>query len=60
MHNSLLNYNIRKYDPSNLQQLNTKVYKKEEEYFKNNGSFNALSLISIMLIDLGIIEQIDN
>lgn len=57
MHNSLLNYNIREYDPSNLKQVNTKVYIKEEEFFKNNSYFNALSLISIMLIDLGIIEQ---
>ncbi len=57
MHRSLLNYNIREYDPSNFKQINTKVYKKEEECYKNNKYFEALSLISVMLIDLGIIEQ---
>lgn len=60
MHRSLLNYNIREYDPSNLEQANATVYRKEEECFRDNGYFEALSLISIMLIDLGIIEQIDN
>lgn len=59
MHKGLLKYNINKYDPSNLQTINSKVYKKEEEYFKNNKCFNALSLISMMLIDLGIIENAD-
>lgn len=57
MHKGLLNYNIREYDPSNLKLVNNTIYRKEEESFKNNGCFNALSLISMMLIDLGIIEQ---
>lgn len=60
MHRSLLNYNIREYDPSNLKRVNMNVYRKEEECFRNNGYFEALSLISIMLIDLGIIEEIDD
>ncbi len=60
LHHSLLNYNIREYDPSELKRINMNVYRKEEECFKNNGYFDALSLISIMLIDLGIIEQIEN
>lgn len=58
MHRSLLNYGILEYDPSHLHQINTKIYRKEEECFKDNGYFNALSLISIMFIDLGIIESI--
>ncbi len=57
MHRSLLKYNINKYDPSNLKTVNNKIYKKEEESFKYNAAFDALSLISIMLIDLGIIVE---
>ncbi len=55
MHNGLLNYDIKEYDPSNFKIINENIYRKEEECFKNNRYFNALSLISIMLIDLGII-----
>lgn len=59
MHNGLLNYNIRSYDPTNFKRINEIVYRKEEESFKNNGYFNALSLISVMLVDLGIIQTED-
>lgn len=33
------------------------LLKKEENIFKNEHYYNALSLISVMLIDLGIIEK---
>jgi len=59
MHNSLLEYNIKNYDPVDLKRINKIVYRKQEECFKNNKYFNALSLISIMLVDLGIIEEIN-
>lgn len=57
MHRGLINYDIHQYDPSNLKLVNNKVYRKEEEQFKTYKNFNALSLISMMLIDLGIIEE---
>ena len=58
MHYSFLNHNIMNYDPSDFKKINEKIYRKEEEIYKNNGHFEALSLISVMLIDLGIIEEV--
>lgn len=52
------NYGIIEYDPSNFKRENIKIFKKETEEYVNNRYFNALSLISIMLIDLGIITEI--
>ena len=57
MHRSLLKYNIRDYDTGNLKFENNLIYKKESECYKNERYFEALSLISMMLIDLGIISQ---
>jgi len=59
MHKSMLNYDINNYDPTNFKRINEIIYQKEEQCFKNNKYFDALSLISIMLIDLGIIEEIE-
>lgn len=57
MHYSFLSNNIMNYDPSDFKRTNEKIYRKEEETYKHNGYFESLSLISIMLIDLGIIEE---
>ena len=59
MHHSMMEYGIRNYDPSNLKKLNNTIYRKEEEWFRNTKYFKALSLISIMFIDLGIIVEED-
>ncbi len=56
MNKSLNSYGIKNYDTSQFKHINNMVFRKEEECFKKNHYFNALSLISIMLIDLGIIE----
>ena len=56
MHHSLLEFNIREYDPTDLCLINNNIYRKQEEYYKVNKCFKTLSLISVMLIDLGIIE----
>lgn len=58
MHRTMKNYGIIEYDPSNFKRENIKIFKKETEEYVNNRYFNALSLISIMLIDLGIITEI--
>ncbi len=58
MHHSMLEYGINNYDPSNFKRINKRIFRLENEYFKHNKMFNALSLISIMLVDLGIIEEI--
>lgn len=58
MHRTMYFYGIRKYDPSNFKKENLKIFRKESEEYLNNKYFNALSLIGIMLIDLGIITEV--
>lgn len=60
MHHSMVDYNINKYDPTNFKEINKKIFNKEENCFIKNKYFNALSLISVMLIDLGIIKINDD
>lgn len=57
MHKTMLKYGIRSYDPSEFNTVNQTIFRKEKELYKNNNIFDALSLISIMLIDLGIIIE---
>lgn len=59
MHRSMLNYGVLSYDPSDFKRVNKTIFRKEEEGFKKNKFFDALSLISIMFIDLGIVEIIE-
>lgn len=59
MNRSLLNMGINNYDVDSFKNINLKIFKNEEEYYKNNRTIMALSLISIMFMDLGIIEEID-
>ena len=58
MHRTMKKYGIRDYDSSNFQKENIKIFRNEAEEYIKNKYFNALSLISIMLIDLGIITEI--
>ena len=60
MHRTMKSYNINEYDPSNFKIENLKIFEKETEEYKNNQYWNALSLISIMFIDLGIIIEKNN
>lgn len=57
MHRILLELGIKEYDPSNFKNANNKIFTKMEEIYKNNKYIIPLSLISIMLVDLGIIES---
>lgn len=57
MHQGLLDYGIRDYDPSDFKNVNKSVFRKEEEQFKNSKCFDSLSLLSIMLVDLGLIYE---
>lgn len=57
MYRSMLNIGIIKFDPSNFYKVNKKIYDYENNYYKINNKIPALSLISIMLIDLGIIYE---
>lgn len=57
MHRTMSSYNIREYEPSNFKKENLKIYEKETDEYLMNKYFNALSLISIMFIDLGIIVE---
>ncbi len=55
MHRSMNNYGIKQYDPSDFYRINKKIFDIEEEKFDKKKVYDAISLISIMLIDLGII-----
>ena len=57
MHRTMIKYGICQYDPSDFYKINKKMFDMEEEKFNNDKVYDALSLISIMLIDLGIIEK---
>lgn len=57
MYRSMLNIGIIKFDPSDFYKVNKKIYDYENNYYKINNKIPALSLISIMLIDLGIIYE---
>lgn len=59
MNLGLLNFNIHDYDPSYFKKVNETVYRKEEELYKTNGYFSALSLIGVMLVDLGLVIESD-
>lgn len=56
MHKTMETYGINNYEPSNFKKENLKIFKKETEEFNQYKYYNALSLISIMFIDLGIIS----
>ncbi len=55
MHRTMNKYGIVKYDPSDFYRINKKIFDIEEEKYELEKGYDALSLISIMLIDLGII-----
>lgn len=57
MHRTMNEYGISNYDTSNFKKINKLIYDKESELYEEYGYFDALSLISIMLIDLGIIVE---
>lgn len=57
MHRSFLSYRIHNYDTSDFYHINNKIYNEEKTLFEHEHYFKALSLITIMLVDLGIIEE---
>lgn len=57
MHRSFKAVNINQYDTSNFYDTNIKLFNYEENMYHTEKLMNALSLISIMLIDLGIIVE---
>lgn len=59
MHRTMNNCDLKQYDTSDFHKINKKIFTIEEEKFNNKG-YDALSLISIMLIDLGIIYSDDS
>lgn len=56
MHKILLEFGILTYDPSNFKSINNRIFNKIEEIYKHNKYMIPLSLISIMLVDLKIID----
>ena len=56
MHKSFENMKIYSYEPSDFYKVNKKVFEMEESFLKTDGYYKALSLITVMLVDLGIIN----
>jgi len=57
MDKSLKSLGIQEYNLDNFSITNEKIFNKEEEIFKSKRNYRLLSLISIILLDLGIIEK---
>ena len=57
MHRIMKNYGILQYDSTNFKKENLQIFINETDEYLEYGYFNALSLVSIMLIDLGLIIE---
>ena len=57
MHRSMNSIGILNYDPSDFYKTNKKVFEYEKDSYDNSGMIPALSLLSVMLVDLGIIFE---
>ena len=55
MHKRLLQYGIINYDSDNFKKENLKIFDLQEKLYDFEKKYYALSLISLLLIDLGII-----
>ena len=61
MHNSFKkNYNIQSYDLDNIYNINNKVFNAQEIHFAKEKSIMAVSFISILLLNLGIVVETEN
>lgn len=57
MHRSMNNVGITNYEPTNFYRINKKIFDYEENEHEINNIYPALSLLSVMLVDLGIIYE---
>ncbi len=57
MHKALLELGIFSYNIQGFKITNKKIFEKEEKQYKDNNYYKSLSLINIMLIDLGLIIE---
>lgn len=57
MNKTLNMYRVTQYDPSYFKDINLKVFSFEEKKYHLEKLYDALSLISIMFLDLGIIVE---
>lgn len=60
MHKTLNHIGVDSYDIDNFYDANKSILDIQERYVSDKGDYKILSLISIALIDLGIIEVIEN
>lgn len=60
MEKALIKIGVDNYDVDAFAQTNKFVYEHQEEFYIKNSSFRCLSLLSIMLLDLGIIQTEDD
>lgn len=57
MHRSMNAIGVSNYDPSDFHRINKKIFEYEKSIYDSSGKIPALSLISVMLVDLGIIYE---
>lgn len=57
MNYALEKFGINDYELDSFKNTNIRVFDKEEEYYNENGRIKILSLVSIMLFDLGILFE---
>jgi hypothetical protein len=57
MHRSMKDIGIKNYDTSDFYYFNKKIFDYEEKLYCEDNTIKALSLLSIMLVDLGIIYE---
>lgn len=57
MHKTLKSFNIREYNLNRMSKEMLKVFEKEEEYYLKYGYYKWISFISIILIEVGILEE---
>ena len=57
MNYGLEKFGINDYELDSFKNTNIRVFDKEEEYYNENGRIKILSLVSIMLFDLGILFE---
>lgn len=60
MHKTLRHIGVNSYDIDNFYNANKAILDIQETYASDNGDYKILSLISVALIDLGIIEVIED
>lgn len=58
MHHYFNELNIDEYDPADFRDRNVAIFDNQESMYAKTNTYRLLSLISLLLLDLGIIEEV--